>query len=112
MFQKLFWAHVISLVGSGLSSVALALLAHQLVGASAAAGQTAWIFFGILAVVSAPVWILKARGKSAPLLSEDGAHGHTHSAFDPPGDLHSHEHRHGTLVHSHPHRHDQPHTHE
>ena len=36
-FQKLFWAHVISLVGSGLSSVALALLAHQLVGASASA---------------------------------------------------------------------------
>ncbi len=37
VFQKLFWAHVISLVGSGLSSVALALLAHQLVGASASA---------------------------------------------------------------------------
>ena len=37
VFQKLFWAHVISLIGSGLSSVALALLAHQLVGASAAA---------------------------------------------------------------------------
>ncbi len=36
-FQKLFWAHVISLIGSGLSSVALALLAHQLVGASASA---------------------------------------------------------------------------
>ncbi len=36
-FQKLFWAHVVSLVGGGLSSVALALLAHQLVGASASA---------------------------------------------------------------------------
>ncbi|MGC1480367.1 MAG: hypothetical protein WA771_07675, partial [Chthoniobacterales bacterium] len=34
-FQQIFWAHVISLVGSGLSSVALGLLAHQLVGASA-----------------------------------------------------------------------------
>jgi hypothetical protein len=30
-FQRHFWAHVISLVGSGLSSVALGLLAHQLV---------------------------------------------------------------------------------
>ena len=36
-FQRLFWAHVVSLVGSGLSSVALGLLAHQLVGASASA---------------------------------------------------------------------------
>ena len=75
-------------------------------------GQTAWIFFALLAAVSAPVWIMKARGNSTPLLSEEKTHGHTHSAFDPPGDLHSHEHRHGTLVHSHPHRHDQPHTHE
>ena len=35
IFQKLYWAHVISLLGSGISSVALGLLAHALVGASA-----------------------------------------------------------------------------
>lgn len=36
VFQQLFWAHALSLFGSGLSSLALGLLAHQLVGASAA----------------------------------------------------------------------------
>lgn len=35
IFQQLFWAHGLSLIGSGLSSLALGLLAHQLVGASA-----------------------------------------------------------------------------
>ena len=35
VFQKLFWAHVISLLGSGISSIALGLLAYELVGASA-----------------------------------------------------------------------------
>ncbi|TAG09021.1 MAG: MFS transporter [Verrucomicrobia bacterium] len=35
VFQQLFWAHALSLFGSGLSSLALGLLAHQLVGASA-----------------------------------------------------------------------------
>ncbi len=35
IFQKLYWAHVVSLLGSGISSVALGLLAHALVGASA-----------------------------------------------------------------------------
>jgi hypothetical protein len=37
IFQKLYRAHVISLVGSGISSIALGLLAHALVGASASA---------------------------------------------------------------------------
>jgi MFS family permease len=35
VFQQLFWAHGLSLLGSGLTSLALGLLAHQLVGASA-----------------------------------------------------------------------------
>ena len=35
VFQQLFWAHALSLFGSGLSSLALGLLAHELVGASA-----------------------------------------------------------------------------
>lgn len=74
--------------------------------------QTAWIFFGLLAAVSIPIWIVKARQSSAQPHPAEGAHEHTHSAFDPPGAYHSHEHRHGALVHSHPHRHDEPHTHE
>ena len=74
-------------------------------------GQTAWIFFGLLAVISIPIWITKARRSSAPHAAE-GPHEHTHSAFDPPAAYHSHEHRHGALVHSHPHQHDKPHTHE
>lgn len=54
VFQKLFWAHVISLIGSGLSSVALALLAHQLVGASASAvlGVTLAIRIGVIVFFS------------------------------------------------------------
>ncbi len=35
IFQQLFWAHALSLIGSGLTSLALGLLAHELVGASA-----------------------------------------------------------------------------
>ena len=55
-FQKLFWAHVISLVGSGLSSVALALLAHQLVGASAAAVLGITLAIRIVVIVFFSPW--------------------------------------------------------
>ena len=75
-------------------------------------GPTAWIFFGLLTAISVPVWITKARRESAPPHPAADAHEHAHSIFDPPAAHHSHEHRHGALVHSHPHQHDQPHVHE
>ena len=54
VFQKLYWAHVISLVGSGVSSVALGLLAHALVGASASAvlGYTLAIRIAVIVLFS------------------------------------------------------------
>jgi MFS family permease len=55
-FQKLFWAHVISLIGSGLSSVALALLAHQLVGASASAVLGVTLAIRIIVIVFCSPW--------------------------------------------------------
>lgn len=55
LFQRLFWAHVVSLVGAGLSSVALALLAHELEGANASVvlGVTLAIRIGVI-VLCAP----------------------------------------------------------
>lgn len=55
-FQRLFWAHVVSLVGSGLSSVALGLLAHQLVGASASAVLGVTLAIRILVIVLCAPW--------------------------------------------------------
>lgn len=55
-FQRLFWAHVVSLVGSGLSSVALGLLAHQLVGASASAVLGVTLAIRIVVVVLCAPW--------------------------------------------------------
>src|SRR5215217_2519989 len=55
-FQKLFWAHVISLIGSGLSSVALALLAHHLVGASASAVLGVTLAIRIIVIVFCSPW--------------------------------------------------------
>ena len=54
IFQQLFWAHGLSLVGSGLSSLALGLLAHQLVGASASEvlGVTLAIRIVVIVIVS------------------------------------------------------------
>jgi NRE family putative nickel resistance protein-like MFS transporter len=54
VFLKLYWAHVISLVGSGVSSVALGLLAHALVGASASAvlGYTLAIRIAVIVLFS------------------------------------------------------------
>lgn len=53
-FQKLYWAHVVSLLGSGVSSVALGLLAHALVGASASAvlGYTLTIRIAVIVLFS------------------------------------------------------------
>ena len=55
-FQRLFWAHVISLVGSGLSSVALGLLAHKLVGASASAVLGITLAIRIIVFVLCAPW--------------------------------------------------------
>jgi NRE family putative nickel resistance protein-like MFS transporter len=55
-FQRLFWAHVVSLVGSGLSSVALGLLAHQLVGASASAVLGITLAIRIIVIVLCAPW--------------------------------------------------------
>lgn len=74
--------------------------------------QTAWLFAGLLVLVTAPVWFKRARLAAVHAQAPDRAHAHAHSALEPPGDYHTHEHRHGDLVHSHPHRHDVPHTHE
>ena len=54
IFQQLFWAHGLSLVGSGLSSLALGLLAHQLVGAAASSvlGVTLAIRIAVIVVCS------------------------------------------------------------
>jgi MFS family permease len=73
--------------------------------------STAWIFAGLLAAVSLPLWIRQLRWKTAHRGSEEILHEHTHSPFDPPGPYHLHLHRHGTLVHSHPHDHRTPHEH-
>ncbi len=73
-FQKLFWAHVVSLIGSGLSSVALALLAHQLVGASAAAVLGVTLAIRIVVIVLCAPWAgqIAARfGARAILIGSD-----------------------------------------
>lgn len=74
VFQKLFWAHVVSLVGSGLSSVALALLAHQLVGASAAAVLGVTLAIRIVVIVFCAPWagqIAERCGARAILIGSD-----------------------------------------
>src|SRR5215217_5526163 len=73
-FQKLFWAHVISLIGSGLSSVALALLAHQLVGASASAVLGVTLAIRIVVIVFCAPWagqIAERFGARAVLIASD-----------------------------------------
>jgi NRE family putative nickel resistance protein-like MFS transporter len=54
IFLKLYWAHVISLIGTGISSIALGLLAHALVGASASAvlGYTLAIRIAVIVLFS------------------------------------------------------------
>ena len=55
-FQQLFWAHALSLVGSGLSSLALGLLAHQLVGASASTVLGITLAIRIVVIVFCSPW--------------------------------------------------------
>jgi NRE family putative nickel resistance protein-like MFS transporter len=63
VFLKLYWAHVISLVGTGISSVALGLLAHALVGASASAvlGYTLAIRIAVIVLFSS--WAGQIAGR-------------------------------------------------
>jgi MFS family permease len=62
-FQQLFWAHALSLVGAGLTSLALGLLAHHLVGASASKvlGFTLAIRIGVIVLCSPWVGMIAAR---------------------------------------------------
>lgn len=71
----------------------------------------AFVFAGLLVIVTVPIWITKTRLVLEHVHVPDPGHSHSHSALDPPGDYHIHEHRHGDLVHSHPHRHGVPHEH-
>jgi len=72
---------------------------------------SAYLFAALLAAVSLPRWITRFHLSAIHAQVPDGTHSHSHSAFDPPGDYHTHEHRHGDLVHSHPHQHGVPHEH-
>jgi len=56
VFQQLFWAHALSLFGSGLSSLALGLLAHQLVGASASKVLGITLAIRIIVIVLVSPW--------------------------------------------------------
>lgn len=56
VFQQLFWAHALSLFGSGLSSLALGLLAHELVGASASTVLGVALAIRIVVIVLCSPW--------------------------------------------------------
>ena len=56
VFQQLFWAHGLSLFGSGLSSLALGLLAYQLVGASASSVLGITLAIRIVVIVLVSPW--------------------------------------------------------
>ena len=56
VFQQLFWAHALSLLGSGLSSLALGLLAHHLVGASASTVLGITLAIRIVVIVICSPW--------------------------------------------------------
>ncbi len=56
IFQQLFWAHGLSLIGSGLSSLALGLLAHQLVGGSASEVLGVTLAIRIIVIVIFSPW--------------------------------------------------------
>jgi MFS transporter, NRE family, putaive nickel resistance protein len=65
-FQQLFWAHALSLLGSGLTSVALGLLAHQLVGASASSVLGTTLAIRILVIVLCSPWAGKVGDVLGP----------------------------------------------
>jgi len=73
--------------------------------------NSAWLFAGLLAAVSLPLWLTRVRLAGRHPHVPNRNHAHRHSAFDPPGDYHTHEHHHGDLSHSHPHQHGTPHEH-
>ncbi len=56
IFQQLFWAHALSLIGSGLTSLALGLLAHELVGASASTVLGFTLMIRIIVIVLCSPW--------------------------------------------------------
>lgn len=72
---------------------------------------SAYLFAGLLTAISLPLWLKRLRLAAVHVRLPDRLNDHSHSAFDPPGDYHTHEHRHGDLVHSHPHQHGVPHEH-
>jgi len=57
VFQRLFWAHAFSLVGTGITSVALGLLAHELVGASASVVLGFTLAIRIVIIVTCSPWV-------------------------------------------------------
>jgi MFS family permease len=63
VFQQLFWAHALSLFGSGLSSLALGLLAYQLVGASASKVLGITLAIRIVVIVLCSPWSGQVAGK-------------------------------------------------
>jgi len=65
-FQQLFWAHALSLLGSGLTSVALGLLAHQLVGASASSVLGFTLAIRIVVIVLCSPWAGKLGDAMGP----------------------------------------------
>lgn len=73
-FQRLFWAHALSLVGTGITSVALGLLAHELVGASASIVLGMTLTIRIVVIVFCAPWvggIAQRFGSRSTLLASD-----------------------------------------
>jgi MFS family permease len=73
-FQRLFWAHALSLIGTGITSVALGLLAHELVGASASVVLGMTLTIRIIVIVTCAPWvggIAERFGSRTTLLASD-----------------------------------------
>jgi MFS family permease len=73
-FQRLFWAHALSLIGTGITSVALGLLAHELVGASASVVLGVTLTIRIIVIVTCAPWVGRIAdhfGSRATLLASD-----------------------------------------
>ncbi len=74
VFQQLFWAHTLSLVGAGLTSLALGLLAHHLVGTSASTvlGFTLAIRIVVIFICSPWAGLVSARlGARTTMVASD-----------------------------------------
>jgi len=73
-FQRLFWAHSLSLLGTGITSIALGLLAHELVGASASVVLGVTLTIRIVVIVTCSPWvgnISNRFGARATMLASD-----------------------------------------